>query len=347
MGSRTPDIALVVASYRRPDAIATLMRALERQTLPRERYEVAVVVDGRDELEPEYRRVFAHATTDLGLPLSFAFQDNAGPAPARDHAIGMTRAPWLCISDDDMDLVPGYLAAHLEALEGGGPDAVVIGNVIPEDGWESQPLYEAMRTRSMLELHEGLRSGTRRAQGAVLVTQNVSLARSAYERVGGFDPALRLGEDTEIGWRLERAGARFVFAPAASAIHRSRVGSYDTWLARQWQYGRNAVYIYRKLGCDPRSHPLRNLVNGDRSKALAVQALCWSDTLGRAGIGTLHALGSALQRLGLTVPAVATHKAILAVAFHLGVKDALGSWPAVRAERRAFLAMPDRPLDPT
>lgn len=58
----------------------------------------------------------------------------------------------------------------------------------------------------MLALHQGLQDGKRRAQGAVLVTQNVSLARSAYERVGGFDLGLRLGEDTELGWRPERDG---------------------------------------------------------------------------------------------------------------------------------------------
>jgi GT2 family glycosyltransferase len=347
MGSHTPDIALIVASCRRPDAIATLIRALDRQTLPRDRYEVAVVVDSRDELEPEYRRVFARAIDELALPLSFAFQANAGPGAARDRAIGMTRARWICISDDDMDPAPGYLAAHLAALERGGPDTVVIGSVVPEDGWKRQPLYEAVRTRSMLELHEGLRTGARRADGAVLVTQNVALARTAYQRVGGFDPNLRLAEDTEFGWRLEREGARFVFEDGARAVHRSRVGSYDTWLERQFQYGRNAVYIHLKLGGDPRSHPLRNLMNGDPVKALAVRSLCWSDELALAGIAVLHAIGGALRALGLNRPAIATHKAILAVAFHLGVKQVVGSWPAVRALSRGFLELPNRPLDPT
>jgi GT2 family glycosyltransferase len=344
---RSPAVAVIVASHRRPDAIATLMAGLERQTLPRGSYEVGVVVDGRDDLEFEYRRVLDRSRDVVGLPLVYEFQDNAGPAPARDRAIALTRAPWLCIIDDDMDPAPGFLAAHLGALENGGERTVVIGNVVPEEGWEKQPLYEAMRTHSMLALHEGLRRGSRRAQGAVLVTQNVSLARAAYERVGGFDLSLRLGEDTELGWRLERDGAQFVFEPEARAIHRSRVGSYETWLERQFQYGRNAVYIHRKLGCDPRSHPLRNLLNGHPLKRAAVRSLCWSDSLGRGGIAVLRHAGTAFQRLGLTAPAVATHKGIMALAYHLGVKDALGSWSAVRAEGRAFLAAPERPLDPT
>ena len=271
--SSSPQIALAVASHRRPDALAILLRSLERQTLSRSRYEVAVVVDGRDDLAAEYARVLEHARDERRLPLAFVFQDrNRGPAAARDRAIrALTRAPLVCVSDDDMELAPGYLAAHLTALERGGEGTVVIGNVVPEEGWQRQPLYEAVRTHAMLVLHKGLREGTRRAQGAVLVTQNISFWRSNYQQVGGFDLSLRLGEDTELGWRLERDGARFVFEPEASAIHRSRVGSYEAWLERQFQYGRNAVYIHTKLGGDPRSHPLRNLVNGNRLKAAAVR----------------------------------------------------------------------------
>jgi GT2 family glycosyltransferase len=345
--ARAPAIAVIVATHRRPDAIATLLRGLARQTLPKDAYEVAVVVDGRDELEADYRRVLDDARDRLGVPLVAAFQDNAGPASARHRAIRATRAPWLCISDDDMDVEPGYLAAHLEALESGGERTVVIGEVVPEAGWEHQPLYEAARAHSMLALHDGLRRGTRRAQGAALVTQNVSLARSAYDRVGGFDETLRLGEDTELGWRLERDGARFVFGPGTRAVHRSRVGSYEAWLERQFQYGRNAVYIHRKLGRDPRSHPLRNLLNGRRLKRAAVQVSCLADGLGRAAIAVLRRTGDLLQRAGWIAPAVATHKGIAAIAYHLGVKQALGSWTAVRAEGRAFLAAPDHPLDPT
>jgi GT2 family glycosyltransferase len=336
----------VVATYRRPDAMRTLLDSLERQTLPRQAFQVRVVVDGRDEHEPAYRALF-EAAARSGLPLSASFQENAGQSVARHRAIQDATAPWICIIDDDMDLAPGFLEAHLAALQAGGPRAVVIGNVIPEEGWERQPLYEAVRTRAMLELHQGLARGTRRAQPSAFVTQNVSLSRAAYLEVGGFDERLRLGEDTELGVRLEEAGGRFVFAAAAAAVHRSRVGAWSTWLSRQVSYGHSVVYIHRKHGGSAATHPLRNLVNGSRLNALAVRALCWSDGLGRAGIAGLRALGEALQRLGLPAPAIATHKAILAIAYHLGVRQALGSWRAVRREARAFAARPDRPPDPT
>lgn len=346
MSPAEPRIALVAATHKRPDALATLLASLARQTMPRDQYEAAIVVDGLDESEPAYRAVIERSRREHGVAFREAFQQNAGQSVARNRAIRMTQAPYLVIVDDDMDLAPEFLAAHVAALEA-QPDTVVIGRVIPEEGWERQPLYEAVRTKAMLELHDGIASGVRPAVASALVTQNVALPRALYDRVGGLDEHLRLGEDTELGYRLEVAGARFAFAPQAAAVHRSRVGSYETWLRRQIAYGRNAVYVFEKLNGELRAHPLRNLVNGSKLNALAVHALCWSDRLGSVGIGSLRLLGNALQGAGRIDLAIATHKAILAIAYHLGVRDALGSWGALRAAERAFAATPGRPTDPT
>jgi hypothetical protein len=106
------------------------------------------------------------------------------------------------------------------------------------------------------------------------------------------------------------------------------------------------VYVSEKLG-SARAHPLPNLVNGSQLNAAMVYALCWSDAVAKCGIAMLRAVGNILQALGLVQSAIATHKAILAVAYHLGVKSALGSWPRVLAARHAFTAAVDAPREPT
>ena len=331
-----PEITLVVASHKRPDALSVLLASLRRQTLPPPRFDVAVVVDGIDEHEGEYCRVLEDATRDACFGLRHEFQANAGQSVARHRAIAAAGSPWICIVDDDMDLAPEFLTAHLAALRAGTEKTVVIGKVIPEEGWRRAPLYEAVRTKAMLELHEGMASGARRPRGHALVTQNVAFAREFYLSVGGFDERLRLGEDTELGLRFEFAGGELVFEEKAAAIHRSRVGSYDAWVRRCVEYGRNGIYIHEKLGRDARAHPLRNLVNGSRLNAATVHALCWSDAAAFGGIACLRRTGEALQRVGLVEPAIATHKAIVAVAFHVGVRHALGSWRRVLRAKRAF-----------
>jgi glycosyltransferase involved in cell wall biosynthesis len=340
-------ITVVIASYKRPQALPTVLRSLGRQTAPPCEFEVIVVIDGIDESEAEYRTVLEAGRRELPFRLRYEFQQNAGQSVARHRAIVSAHTPWICVVDDDMDLLPEFVAEHLALLQSGTSKTVVIGRVIPEEGWEKAPLFEAVRTRHMLEWHNLLASGSTEPWGYTLVTQNVSFAREFYLAVGGFDEKLRLGEDSELGLRFEFAGARFVFGNKAAAIHRSRVGSYDAWLRRCVEYGRVGVYVYEKLGGDARAHPLRNLVNGSRLNAAAVYALCWSDPLARAGIMALRRIGNGLGRVGLVGPAIATHKAILAVAYHLGVRSALGSWHQVLAAKNAFASAEEAPGDPT
>jgi glycosyltransferase involved in cell wall biosynthesis len=340
-------ITVVIASYKRPDALATALVSLQRQTLPPSEFEVAVVIDGVDDTEAGYRSVLEDARRVCQFRLRYEFQPNAGQSVARHRAIVAASSPWICVIDDDMDLRPEFLAAHLHALTSGTSKTVVIGRVIPEDDWRDAPLYEAVRTSHMLEWHEILGRKEQEPWGYTLVTQNVAFGRDFYLGVGGFDERLRLGEDSELGLRFEFAGGRFVFSSEAAAVHRSRVGSYDAWLRRCVEYGRSGVYIYEKLGRDSRAHPLRNLVNGSRLNAAVVRGLCWSDVSARTGILALKLTGNTLHRFGLPGPAIATHKAILAIAYHLGVKSALGTWGRVLQGARDFASELAHPRNPT
>jgi hypothetical protein len=56
----------------------------------------------------------------------------------------------------------------------------------------------------------------------VHVGATAALSRQLYEATGGLDPLLRLGEDTEFGYRLAQAGAVFVPEPLARSWHLGR-----------------------------------------------------------------------------------------------------------------------------
>jgi GT2 family glycosyltransferase len=334
-------ITVVVASHKRPRAVLNLLLSLQRQTLHPSQLDVSVVVDGIDETEEQYQAVLEGFRSG-GMSLDYHFQLNEGQSTARHRAILAARTPWICVVDDDMELVPRFLASHLALLQAGTQQTIVIGRVVPEENWEQAPLYEAVRTSHMLEWHDILGQRLKAPWGQTFVTQNVSFGREFYLAVGGFDEQLRLGEDSELGLRFEIAGGQFVFSDEAAAIHRSRVGSYDAWLRRSVEYGKVGVYVYEKLGRDARAHPLRNLVNGSRLNAISVHALCWSDRLTGAGIAALKWIGNVLRPFGLVTPAIATHKAILALAYHLGVKSAWGSWRRVLEEKHVVASSANR-----
>jgi GT2 family glycosyltransferase len=51
---------------------------------------------------------------------------------------------------------------------------------------------------------------------------NLGLRRSAWDRVGGFDPAFRVGEDIDLSLRLWRVGIAMYFEPRAVVHYRYR-----------------------------------------------------------------------------------------------------------------------------
>jgi glycosyltransferase involved in cell wall biosynthesis len=336
-------LALVLATYNRARPLARLLNELRAQTLDRSRWELIVCVDGSTD---DTMQVLEAEAARNELPLRFFRQENAGQSVARHRAIVEARAERVVVTDDDMGLCPEFFEEHLRAAAFSPTYAVVLGKSEPPKTWKSGPLFEAVRDHQMLlQLKEMERGWVPSA--FAFTTANVSFSRELYLRIGGFDFGLRLHEDCELGMRLERAGAKFVFHAAAYAIHYSDVGSYEKWERRQFEYGRVAVQVWDKLGKDPMLHPLRNLVNGNPANRAAVYLLSRNAMTTRAGTELLRAIGGVLKKAGVFWPALATHKAIYAIQYHAGVREALGSWSALRESEKAFMRDPRRPLEPT
>ena len=339
-----PAIALVLATYNRAVPLERLLRALEKQTLPRSTWEVIVAVDGStDDTEKLLERWVAKKS----LPLRYLVQANAGQSVARHNGILRTPAEHVIIIDDDMEVCPEFVAEHLAASKIVPGKVVVIGKVVPETAFMKKPLFTVVQEHYGHLLHQRLERGEQVPTATAFITQNVSFPRAMYLAVGGFDPSLRLDEDRELGIRLERAGARFVFSAGAWAIHHSDVGSYAKWSRRHYDYGKYALQIYEKHGESVLLHPLRNFVDGSRLNRALVFLVCPDDRRSRVAESVLRWTGNTLQRLHVLRPAVYTHKAIQAVRYHQGLRDALGSWDTLRRMEREYVRSPDRPHAPT
>jgi glycosyltransferase involved in cell wall biosynthesis len=337
-------ISLVLATYNRAAALDRVLACVENQSLSDDAFEVLVCVDGSKD---HTRDVLDAWTARARFSLTAIYQENQGQSAARHHAIEKASGARVVVVDDDMELCPEFLEQHLRAAEDDPEHLIIIGKVVPEEGWRRKPLYEVIREDGQLRLHERLESRAQVPTATSFVTQNVSMPRRLYLDVGGFDQSLRLFEDAELGMRFERAGAKMRFSPGARAVHRSDIGSYEKWEKRQYEYGRYAVQVWEKYGKDPYLHPLRNFVNGHPANRAAVNLLSRWDWTARGGSRLLRRLGTTLAKAGLLEPGLATHKAILAVQYHLGVKHSLGSWAAFRSSAETFRRNPDRPEGPT
>jgi GT2 family glycosyltransferase len=164
---------------------------------------------------------------------------NAGYAGAINAAFPHTRSDFVVVMNEDVQVLPGCLAALRDALESGG---AVAG---PELYWDRDCTLLLPCTEERTRRNELLKTRARRSLAALeraraewrrharrhwcsdipIVSPSLSGAMLAFRRdtwdaVGPFDDAFRLYYE-ENDWLLRVAGAglRPLYVPAAKAIH--------------------------------------------------------------------------------------------------------------------------------
>ena len=199
-----PDVTVAVSTYRRPELLRRLLRALEEQTLGTDRFELVVHDDASGDTTPDVLR----EPTPLRLTVLHA-DVNAGPAAGRERAWRTGTAPVVAFTDDDCRPTPEWLAEGLAAMRAAGR-AVVVGRTAP-DPEQEHLLVDFSRT-------------LRVDDATFAPTCNAFYRRTDLEAVDGFDTRFAHpgGEDTDLALRAEAAGAPRTFAPRALVHHEVR-----------------------------------------------------------------------------------------------------------------------------
>jgi mycofactocin system glycosyltransferase len=167
---------------------------------------------------------------------------NAGPGGARNAGLAMVDTDLVAFVDTDVDVDEDALVALCAHF-----DDQRVALVAPRVGAADAPGPLAAFERRHSPLDRGpeparVAAGTRVSfvPGAVLVCR-----ADAVRSVGGFDAALRFGEDVDLAWRLGDAGFRCRYEPAASAGHLVRP-HLRGWLRQRAGYGSSAAPLAQR-----------------------------------------------------------------------------------------------------
>jgi glycosyltransferase involved in cell wall biosynthesis len=140
---------------------------------------------------------------------------NPGASGSRNAGAAASRAEFVAFLDDDDAWRPQYLARAMAALEHSGADAVISGLCrIRHDG-SIQPIVIPHRAEIAGRLFE---------KNFGMTGSNLVIRRSAFERVGGFDPGLPVFNDWDFLIRMIGAGVEYGVVPELTVEWREHEG---------------------------------------------------------------------------------------------------------------------------
>jgi glycosyltransferase involved in cell wall biosynthesis len=241
--SQRPYLSVVVPTYNREVLLRITLEALAHQTYPREQFEVIVVSDGASDGTDEMVAAYARQAP---YPLRLVQQVNSGVARARNRAIQEASGEVIVFLDDDIEVVPEFLALHAAHHRQGHPIAVVGTITSDPQRRHTDPPWIAWEHAMLERNYRRWRTDAGDGPGPDhFYTGNASVRRAHVLSVGGFDEDLKRQEDTELAYRMERAcGVRFVFESAAVGVHRHQ-RSFASWLNLAYGYGQLDVACAR------------------------------------------------------------------------------------------------------
>jgi glycosyltransferase involved in cell wall biosynthesis len=236
-------VAVIVPTYNRADLIGATLRSVLAQSHPPS--EVIVIDDGSaDDTEA--------AVAAFGTAVRYIRQPNAGVSAARNHGAQLATAEMLAFVDSDDLWQPRKLEAQLSAIERTGAQWSITGcDVIGQDGGvipgrEGFPAIFPVFRREQVTPDAFFAQYLRRDAVQVdnvefdvyagdaydaLFLGNFGLPSSAVVRrtlfgqVGGFNPGIRLAEETEFFHRLAAAAEVAIVTASLVGYRASQSGS--------------------------------------------------------------------------------------------------------------------------
>lgn len=243
------EFSVVLPTYNRFDALERTLHALEKQTLPKELFEIIVVDDGSSDTTHEVLNQFAEHTENR---FSYAvLKENGGPAQARNVGLSMIRGSVVLIIGDDIEPDSLLLEKHFYFhKQHSGEKYAMLGHVSFPEELSSSTFMNWLEDdgRNYFFNYAELESGEE-AGPIFFYTCNVSVKASLLNKSGWFDESFPYAshEDLELGYRLADKGMKLVYDPTARGYH-WHVLTIEGIARRVYLMGYSAEIFWRKVG---------------------------------------------------------------------------------------------------
>jgi cellulose synthase/poly-beta-1,6-N-acetylglucosamine synthase-like glycosyltransferase len=222
------EISIVIPVYNAQRGIADVVNACSKQEAPGNTIEVIAVDDGSTDSTAQRMKQ---------LPARYIYQENAGPAKARNTGWKASAGEVVCFTDADCipqndwvkNLIDGFDSEEVGAVAG-SYNIANPGKLFP------QCIHEEIKIR-----HKQFKQYIR-----AFGSYNVAIKRHVLEEVGGYDEYYRSasGEDNDLSYKILRAGYKIRFQQSALVAH-YHPEHFWKYLKDQYRHGYWRAKLYR------------------------------------------------------------------------------------------------------
>ena len=238
--------SIIVPTYNRHKNLLQLLESLVAQTFAPSEYEIIIIDDGSTDATKatvtEFQSKYSRNT------IRYFFQNNSGPAIARNKGIKESKGSTIFFTDDDCIVPHNWMETLLEGFKR-HHEVVGVG------GWTNSPGEELKKSataryyeRSELQGgYEVISNNPMRCFSvSVLNTANIAYKKEILEKVGGFNPQFYWpgSEDTDLAFRIMLSNQYLLYIPF-NVIH-SKAMSLFSFLKVHFKRGANG-YFLRKI----------------------------------------------------------------------------------------------------
>lgn len=239
-------LTIIIPTFNRKDILAKVVEGYFVQTALEVIHEMIVVDDGSTD-GTEY--LVAELTKRSPFPIRYLRQSNKGPAAARNVGIREANTEILLFTDSDVvpdrHLIEQHMKWHRAKPEG---NVAVLGYVT----WPPVPPptpFMKWYGEHKLFCYNALRHANE-ISFVYFYTCNLSLKSSFLKLHGQFDEDFKTAafEDTELGYRLNRAGLRLIYNRDAIAFHHQFFSFADACRKARNNFAADQLFRQKEAG---------------------------------------------------------------------------------------------------
>jgi GT2 family glycosyltransferase len=227
-GMRWPRASVVVCTFNGSRTIRQCLEGLEKLRYPD--YEVIVIDDGSTDGAGEIA---------LQYNVRVIRTKNRGLSHARNLGLAAATGEIIAYLDDDASPDPDWLSYLALTFQRTNVAGVGGPNIpFPDDGQVAACIAHAPGGPTHVLLSD--------EEAEHIPGCNMAFRRDRLQSIGGFDSQFRVaGDDVDVCWRIQEAGGRLGFSPAAMVLHHCRNTVRAFW-KQQVGYGRAEAMVERK-----------------------------------------------------------------------------------------------------